>query len=255
MMSSRLAPSALVLALLLAGCATPKPPATDRLAQYDLGPVDVAPVPDTPPDTPPDRRAGSAGPFARPAAPSAGADPLPPLKIVAVTAPSALDSDQMIYRLVYADPRQARRYAGSRWSATPAQLLTDRLRNVLSRQARILDGGDPERGAPMLKVALLDFSQRFDAPGAGRGVVAVRASLLRDGQVLAQRDFGATAPSATADAAGGAAAIAAAADAVARDIGAWLGAWRAPSPPMPPSPSTPSTPLAPLAPAAAQRGQ
>lgn len=206
MMSSRLVLSVvpLALALLFGGCAAPKPPAQDRLVQYDLGPADVATSPDVP---------------------SPGAVPLPLLKIVAVTAPTALDSDRMIYRLVYADPRQARRYAGSRWTATPAQLLTERLRNVLARQARILDGGDPERGAPLLKVVLLDFSQRFDAPGAGQGVVAVRASLLRDGHLLAQRDFAAAVPGATADAAGGATAVAAAADAVVRDIGVWLGAW------------------------------
>ncbi|MGI4860126.1 MAG: ABC-type transport auxiliary lipoprotein family protein [Janthinobacterium lividum] len=231
MMPSRLALSGatLALALLLTGCAAPKPVAKERLVQYDLGPADVAPVPGAPPG-------GSV----------AGAPRLPPLKIVAVTAPTALDSDRMLYRLVYADPRQARRYAGSRWTATPAQLLTERLRDVLSRQAQILDGGDPERGAPLLKVALLDFSQRFDVPGAGRGVVVVRASLLRDGHLLAQRDFGATVPSPTADAAGGATAIAAAADAVVHEIGAWLDAGnaQAPSASRLPSPS-PSSPLSP----------
>ncbi|MGI4982860.1 MAG: ABC-type transport auxiliary lipoprotein family protein [Janthinobacterium lividum] len=244
-MSSRLVLSVvpLALALLLGGCAAPKPPAQDRLVQYDLGPADVATSPDVPsleassnapsdasPDTSPNaslntlpNASPNASPNLSPSSP--GAVPLPLLKIVAVTAPTALDSDRMIYRLVYADPRQARRYAGSRWTATPAQLLTERLRNVLARQARILDGGDPERGAPLLKVVLLDFSQRFDAPGAGQGVVTVRASLLRDGHLLAQRDFAAAVPGATADAAGGATAMAAAADAVVRDIGVWLGAW------------------------------
>lgn len=213
MMPFRLAPPVVAFALLVGGCAAPQSPDKNHLAQYDLGAVGLAP--------------SSAA--ARPA----GAAFLPLLKIVAVAAPPALDSVQMTYRLVYADPRQVRDFAGSRWTARPAQLLTARLRDVLSRQARILDGGDPDRSAPLLKVVLLDFSQRFDAPGEGRGVVVVRASLLVDGHLRAQRDFGATVPSPTADAAGGATAVAAAADAVVGDIGAWLDASRLQSQPQP----------------------
>src|SRR5206468_6512190 len=103
----RLHPTRLLLAaacaLALAGCASSKgEPAT----QFDFGP-------------------------AAPAAPvnsAAAANPLGALVITDVTGSSALDNERITYRLSYADPLQARTYANSRWSATPLQLLTQRLK-------------------------------------------------------------------------------------------------------------------------------
>lgn len=187
----------------LAGCAI-QPAQTSRVVRYDLG----APASESLAATAPTRSAAA----------------LPLVKVLQVTAPTALDSDQIRYRLSYADPLESRSYGGSRWTATPAQLLTDRLRGALASHARLLDGGDPEH-APLLKVELIDFSQHFDAPGESRGVVVVRASLKVEGRLLAQRDFGAAVPGGSADAAGGATALARAADQVVGDVGNWVGTW------------------------------
>lgn len=145
---------------------------------------------------------------------------LPSLKVLAVSASAALDSDDIAYRLVYANPNQALHYSGSEWTATPAQLMTDRLRGKLAHTTHLLEGGDPE-DAPLLKVELLDFSQRFDAPGRGQGVVSIRATLKTRTRLIAQRDFTASVPSATANAEGGATAIAQATDVVLNNLSTW----------------------------------
>jgi cholesterol transport system auxiliary component len=140
--------------------------------------------------------------------------------VQAVSASPALDSDDIAYRLAYANPNQARRYSGSEWTATPAQLMTDRLRGKLAQTAQLLEAGDPE-DTTLLKVELLDFSQRFDAPGRGQGVVSIRATLKTRTHLIAQRDFTASVPSPTANAEGGASAIAQAADAVLDNLTTW----------------------------------
>jgi cholesterol transport system auxiliary component len=186
----------------LAACATSHPPTVHTMVRYDLGPVPLD-------------HAGTVG-----VAGNASPATLPVVKVVTVTAPAALDTDRIQYRLTYLDPLEPRTYASSRWSATPAQLMTERLRDVLATHVHVLDAGDPEH-APLLKVTLRDFSQRFTAPGHGDGVVSVRATLKIDDRLMAQRDFYAIVPGDAADAAGGAAAIARAANAVLGAVGDW----------------------------------
>lgn len=203
-----LAGAALVSAM--AGCAVA--PATPAQAvRYDLGVEPSSTLSASSSLPPPVSGAGQNAALAPPL-----------LKVVAVTAPSALDNDRIHYRLAYANALESRSYGASRWTATPAQMMTDRLRSALTTKFRVLDGGDSER-APLLKVELIDFSQRFNAPGESQGVVTVRASLKSGGKLLAQREFGASVPSTRADAEGGATAIAAATDHVMADILAWLG--------------------------------
>ena len=94
-------------------------------------------------------------------------------------------------------------YRDSRWTAPPAQLLTQRLRGALSSRGTVLEGSDGVR-APTLKVDLNEFEQVFDGQSQSHGAVTARATLMLDGKVLGQRTFVARAPSSTPDAAGGA---------------------------------------------------
>ncbi|WP_415859391.1 ABC-type transport auxiliary lipoprotein family protein [Burkholderia sp. BCC1977] len=147
----------------------------------------------------------------------------PALKVLDVAAPDALDTDKFVYRLAYADAQRMAVYRDSRWTAPPAQLLTQRLRGALSARGAVLEGSDGVR-APTLKVDLNAFEQVFDGQSQSHAAVAARATLMQDGKVLGQRTFVARAPSSTPDAAGGARALAAASDALVSQIAAWVGA-------------------------------
>ncbi|ARF84096.1 PF03886 family protein [Burkholderia cenocepacia BC7] len=146
----------------------------------------------------------------------------PALKVLDVAAPDALDSDKFAYRLAYADAQHVAVYRDSRWTAPPAQLLTQRLRGALSSRGTVLEGADGVR-APTLKVDLSEFEQVFDGQSQSHGAVTARATLMLDGKVLGQRTFVARAPSSTPDAAGGARALAAASDELVSQIAAWVG--------------------------------
>ncbi|WP_175976668.1 ABC-type transport auxiliary lipoprotein family protein [Burkholderia sp. BCC1047] len=146
----------------------------------------------------------------------------PALKVLDVAAPDALDSDKFAYRLAYADAQHVAVYRDSRWTAPPAQLLTQRLRGALSSRGTVLEGADGVR-APTLKVDLSEFEQVFDGQSQSHGAVTARATLMQDGKVLGQRTFVARAPSSTPDAAGGARALAAASDELVSQIAAWVG--------------------------------
>jgi len=157
-----------------------------------------------------------------PAASVATAGSGPALKVLDVGAPDALDSDKFVYRLAYADAQRTSVYRDSRWSAPPAQLLTQRLRGALSSRGAVLEGTDGVR-APTLKVELDEFEQVFDGQAESHGAVTARATLMQDGKVLGQHTFIARAPSSTPDAAGGARALAMASDALIAQITAWVG--------------------------------
>lgn len=189
----------------LGGCASGAA-TRNAAARYDLG----SPV------LPSDSASNSA--LATTAATTADA---PLLKVLDAGAAAGLESDQIRYRLLYAEPTEAHAYANSRWSATPPQLFTQRLRQRLGQQIKVLGGGDPVP-APLLKLELEEFAQCFDRPGVSRGVVAVRVTLIDAGKVLAQRDIVVSRPAATADASGGVQALAAASDAAVDTISAWL---------------------------------
>ncbi|SDV48361.1 ABC-type transport auxiliary lipoprotein family protein [Chitinasiproducens palmae] len=187
---------------LLGACAAPAQKAVIRAQRFDLGPLPSAAL--------------------APAAGTPSAAPLPVLKIATVDAPADLSSDQIRYRLRYAGEREANLYTTSRWTMTPAQMLTQRLRDSLATRYTVLGGGEPVK-APLLAVQLVEFAQWFDAPRESRGVVVLRVSLISDGQVRAQRTFQRSEPSRSADAAGGVDALARATDASCQDIAAWLG--------------------------------
>ena len=160
-----------------------------------------------------------------PAAPATQADPqLGAIVVTDVTGSSALDNERMFYRLSYADAQEARSYANSRWSATPLQLLTQRLKTRIGQAgAKVLSETDASTGIPILRVDVDDFIQDFSSVGQSTGLVAVRASVLLGHALVDQKTFVRRTNASSADAVGGARALAASTDAVAADIASWLG--------------------------------
>lgn len=145
------------------------------------------------------------------------------LIVTDVTGAVALDSDRMFYRLNYADPLQARSYAGSRWSTTPLQMLTQRVKTRLSQAgAKVLGVTDAANGVPILRMDVDNFVQAFDGVGSSHAELTVRASLFRGHALVDQKTFTRRADAASADAAGGARALAEVSDAASADMVAWL---------------------------------
>lgn len=188
---------ALACSLLLAGCAS-----EERASNtvFDFGPP--APAASA-------RAAGTQGPAA--------------IVVMDVTGPSALDTERMFYRLNYADAQQARTYAGSRWSATPLALLTQRFKARLSQSGmKVLSATDAATGLPILRIEVDDFVHAFASTSSSEGQVMLRASVFLEHRLVDQRSFVRAAPAPSQDAAGGVAALAAGTDQVAADILAWL---------------------------------
>ncbi|WP_027793344.1 ABC-type transport auxiliary lipoprotein family protein [Paraburkholderia acidipaludis] len=185
--------AALFAATLLAACAGQGAALGD--VRYDLGPP-------------------------APASAASMAGPLPPLKVLEVNAPPPLDNDSILYRLSGNEQRTGQ-YANSRWTMSPARMLTLRLRAALGAHATVLSGIDAVQ-APMLKIELDQFEQVFDSQTASSGVVSGRATLMQGAKVIAQHVFVAHAPAGSPDAAGGVRALAAASDDFVNQVSAWL---------------------------------
>lgn len=157
-----------------------------------------------------------------PANPPASAGTLPTLRLFDVRAPRALDSDDIVYRLSYADPTQTAAYANSHWTMRPSQLLTQRVRDALAARTTVLGGGQAVN-APLLTIDLEQFEQVFDAQAQSHGALTARATLTDEGKVIAQQTFVARAPARMPNASGGVHALAAASDDFVAQLVAWLG--------------------------------
>ena len=194
------APAAVAVALLLSGCASSE---RAQNTVYDFG----APLPTAAAQAP-----------AVAALPSA-------IVVMDATGPSALDTERMFYRLNYADALQARTYANARWSATPLNLVTARMKARLAQSGmKVLSATDAASGVPILRIEIDDFVHAFASAGQSSGQVMLRASVFADHRLVDQRSFNRSAPAPGNDAAGGARALADGADLVAADIVAWLAA-------------------------------
>ncbi len=119
-----------------------------------------------------------------------------PWSSVKVEAPDWLHSENIRYRLLYADPTHVRFYAHDRWIAPPPTLLAQRLDRLGSGK-----GYD-------LKIKLLEFEQVFNEPRQARMVLSFRAQALRPGQeaVISEQSFQVAQPTSSADAQGAVAA-------------------------------------------------
>lgn len=195
---------------LLAGCsALPDKPM--RATMYDFGPGPLAPVPTT-------RIA-----------------PLPPVAIDDVsTSGGALDNTAVLYRLAYADAQQLKPYAQARWSAPPAQLVRQRVRDQLGQRRAVFTAGSglalnrtQNAVLPLLlRLELEEFSHLFTAPDASVGLIRMRATLVEvtpaGEKLLGQRSVVVQRPAPSADAPGGVRALTAATDAAIAEIDQWL---------------------------------
>jgi cholesterol transport system auxiliary component len=205
-LSSRFA-SVIALCALLAACGiTPDKPVRPTL--YDFGPDAVTPA--GPPFT------------------------LPAIVLADVEAAGGLEGAAMLYRLAYADAHELKPYAFARWSAPPALLVRQRLREQLGRDRMVLDLGDAAalaradgRMPRQLRVELEEFSHVFQSPQQSVGYVRLRCTLLENtaagDKLLAQRTFTVQRPAPSADPSGGVRGLTAAIDGAAAEIGAWLG--------------------------------
>lgn len=185
--------SSLVAALLLTACIVPEPAV--RPQAYDFGPPPAA---------------------TGPAAPNAAV-----VQVMDVQAPRGMDGNYVQYRLAYADAQALKPYASSRWAMAPTQLLTQRLKQRLAMQGGVVSSGDA-LSALLLKTELEQFDQVFDTATASRGVVRLRATLIKDRRLLAQRTFVVTRDAPSADAQGGVQALSAASDAMLGELAAWV---------------------------------
>jgi cholesterol transport system auxiliary component len=148
---------------------------------------------------------------------------LPPIVVMDATGGAVLDNERMVYRLNYADPLQARTYAGSRWSGTPLDLITRRLKVRLAQAGvTVLSATDAANRVPILRIEVDDFVHAFSSTSASEGQILLRASVLADHRLVAQKSFAHNAPAPSQDAAGGVAALAAGTDRIALDLKNWL---------------------------------
>ena len=145
------------------------------------------------------------------------------LLLPSVNAPAWLESSGIVYRLNYQDATRPQTYANSRWAASPAQLLTQRIRSrFAAASAGIVTGGDSAHADYALRVELDDFSQSFDAVNQSRVTVRARATLvnLASHALYAQRTFALERP-ASPDAAGAVGALGVASDLLIEDLLGW----------------------------------
>ena len=186
--------AALTLVLAGAGCSLAPAPGP-AIANYDFGPLPE----------------GRPAPILRQA-----------LLVHDVSAPGWLASPLIYYRLTYQDATRPQAYADSRWVTSPAELFTNRLRARLAASAGgIIRPGDDARAKYALRVDLEEFTQVFDAPGKSRALVRLRASIMGNRSLIAQRGFSVEHPAKTPDAEGGVRALIGAADEAVDQLIGW----------------------------------
>jgi cholesterol transport system auxiliary component len=180
--------------LLLASCAT----APEPLSYFDFG-------------------------TASKAADSSIACELPPINLPDISSPNALNSNLMLYRLLYANDQQSHSYANHRWSMSPAQLITLRIKSQLANNhVRLVDSGLSNPGGWQLRLDLTDFNQYFSDATHSYAQLQLRATILSANNLIAQTTLTQQASAAAPDAPAGAQAMRVATDALITDLTGWL---------------------------------
>lgn len=142
-----------------------------------------------------------------------------------IIAPDWLDTPALHYRLAYLNPNARRTYADSRWAASPADLLTQRLRQRLAAAGAMpMTNQDSSNADFTLRVQLEEFAQIFDSANSSRALVRLQATLVKRGErgEIAQRTFVIDKPAKTQDAEGAALALTAASDAAIAQLLDWM---------------------------------
>ena len=148
------------------------------------------------------------------------------LLVAEAKSPVWLNNNTIQYRLAYRDPTQSYKYANSRWSASPATLLTHHIRNNISitTNNKVLSSTDSVRADFILRLELEEFSQIFDAIDNSHVLIKLRASLInRSSRLLkAQHSFNIKLAAPTANAAGAVKALAKSSDKLTGELINWL---------------------------------
>ena len=147
------------------------------------------------------------------------------LAVDTVEANAAIDGTAVVYRLLYSgDGQQPRPYAQARWTMSPPQLVSQRLREAFSTTRPVVDVG-MGLAALELRAQLDEFAHVFSAPGTSEGVVRLRLTLIAPSaanRLLGQHTIVVRKPAASADAAGGVSALRAATDEAVQQAVAWV---------------------------------
>ena len=168
-------------------------------------------------------------------APATRQAPLAPIAIDDITTSGgALDNMSVLYRLAYLDGQQLRTYAQARWSAPPALLVRQRLRDQLGQRRAVFNAGDSialnrSQNAVLpllLRLELEEFSHLFTTPDASVGLIRLRATLVdvtpAGEKLVGQRNVIVQRPAISSDAPGGVRALTLATDAAIEEIDQWL---------------------------------
>ncbi|QRX84101.1 ABC-type transport auxiliary lipoprotein family protein [Glaciimonas sp. PAMC28666] len=155
--------------------------------------------------------------------PRSGARALPAVSLAEVVAPAGLDNTMMLYRLAYANDLQLRPYANSRWTMSPSQLFSQRLKARFGQAGgTVVSVSDGAINIPVLRIEMDDFSQTFDSASHSVVQITLRAAIFNGRLLQGQKMFSRSAVAQTADAAGGARAFSTASDALIDDLMDWL---------------------------------
>jgi cholesterol transport system auxiliary component len=147
------------------------------------------------------------------------------INVAPIQAPSWLRSTALVYRLYYETPAKLRAYSQSEWTAPPGEMLTLRLRELISEinDGFTLTRPSQDASSYRLEVTLENFTQIFASLDHSQCVVTLNATVVQPGErVVAQQTFHAEASAPSADAAGAVTGLVAAADADFQQILQWL---------------------------------
>jgi len=145
-----------------------------------------------------------------------------------ISAGAWLQSQAILYRLAYSNSARLHAYSRSRWTASPAALLTHRLRLALSASAErgFTSAQDGVSSEHLLKAELDSFEQLVHTPKSSSALVRLRASLIDapSRRLRAQRSFSVDAPCPSVDAQGAVHALREATDSLIVELIEWLAA-------------------------------
>lgn len=142
-----------------------------------------------------------------------------------VFAPIWLDTKAIPYRLDYHNTSQTYTYAHSRWSAPPAILLTQQIKQKIAADTNhlVIKDSGMVIAENELHVELEEFSHIFDTITESRIVIRFRASLVNNThRLIAQKIFTAQQAAQSADAAGAVKAFSIASNQLIDELIYWL---------------------------------